>query len=77
MQLYDTAKKIRKLPRNLTFITNETKNTIKIVKHTTSLIPLPINLSEARWNPPNISINFTQTDITPKQLIDNIMDGLV
>ena len=47
-----------------------------MVKHADSLVPIPINLSEARWNPPNISINFTQTDITPKQLADNLLNGL-
>ena len=47
-----------------------------MVKHADSLVPVPINLSEARWNPPNISINFTQTDITPKQLADNLLKGL-
>ena len=67
--------KIKELRQNLTSMTNETKN-IKMVKHANSLVPLPINLSEARWNPPNISINFTQTDITPKKLVDNLMDGL-
>ena len=68
--------KIRKLRRNLASITNATKSIIKIVKHANSLVSLLINLSEARWNPQNISINFTQTDITPKQLIDNLMNGL-
>ena len=68
--------KIRNLRQNLTYLTNETKDSIKMVKHTDSLVPVPINLSEARWNPPNISINFTQTDITPKQLADNLLNGL-
>ena len=68
--------KIKELRQNLTSMTNETKNIIKMVKHAYSLAPLPINLSEARWNPPNISINFTQIDITPKKLVDNLMDGL-
>ena len=57
--------KIKDLRRNLTSIKNETKNIIQMVKHADSLVPIPINLSEARWNPPNISTNFTQTDITP------------
>ena len=70
------TEKIRKLRRNLTSIANKTKGIIKTVKHANSLVSLPINLFEARWNFPNISINFTQTDITPKQLIDNLMDGL-
>ena len=47
-----------------------------MVKHADSLVPIPINLSEARWNPLNISTNFTQTDITPKQLADNLLNGL-
>ena len=70
--------KISKLQRNLTYITNETKGIMKMVKHETSLIPLPINFSEAKWTPtpPNISINFIQTDITSKQLVDNSMDCL-
>ena len=68
--------KIKNLRQNLASTANETKKIMKMVKHANSLVPLPINLSEARWNPPNISINFTQTDITPKQLVDNLMDGL-
>ena len=68
--------KIRNLRQNLTSLTNETKDIIKMVKHADSLVPVPINLSEARWNPPNISINFTQTDITPKQLADKLLNGL-
>ena len=68
--------KIKDLRRNLTSLTNETKDIIKMVKHANSLVPVPINLSEVRWNPPDISINFTQTDITPKQLADNLLNGL-
>ena len=68
--------KIKELRQNLTSLTNETKDIIKMLKHASSLVSLPINLSEARWNPPNISINITQTDITPKQLADNLMDDL-
>ena len=68
--------KIRNLRQNLTSLTNETKDIIKMVRHADSLVPIPINLSQARWNPPNISINFTQTDITPKQLADNLLNGL-
>ena len=68
--------KIRNLRQNLTSLTNETKDIIKMVRHADSVVPIPINLSEARWNPPNIPINFTQTDITPKQLADNLLNGL-
>ena len=68
--------KIKNLRQNLTSLTNETKDIIKMVRHADSLVPISINLSEARWNPPNISINFTQTDITPKQLADNLLNGL-
>ena len=68
--------KIRNLRQNLTSLTNETKDIIKMIRHADSLVPIPINLLEARWNPPNISINFTQTDITPKQLADNLLNGL-
>ena len=68
--------KMKDLRRNLTSIKNETKDIIKMIKHADSLVPIPINLPEARWNPPNISINFTQTDITPKQLADNLLSGL-
>ena len=68
--------KIKNLRQNLTSLTNETKDIIKMIRYADSLVPISINLSEARWNPPNISINFTQTDITPKQLADNLLNGL-
>ena len=78
--LYDITvadkEKIKNLRQNLTSLTNEAKDIIKMVRHADSLVPIPINLSEARWNPPNISINFAQTDITPKQLADNLLNGL-
>ena len=68
--------KIKDLRQNLTSLTNETKDIIKMVKHADSLVPIPINLSEARWNPPNITINSTQIDITSKQLTDNLLSDL-
>ena len=57
-------------------MTNETKDITKMVRHADSLVPIPTNLSEARWNPPNISISFTQTDIAPKQSADYLLSGL-
>ena len=45
--------KIKNLRQNLTSLTNETKDIIKMVRHADSLVPIPINLSEASWNPPN------------------------
>ena len=67
---------IQNIRKNLTRTTNETHSIIKLVKKANFLIPIPINLSEARWNPPNISINFTSEDITPEDITDNLLKGL-
>ena len=50
--------KIKELRQNLTSTINETKNIMEMVKHANSLVPLPINLSEARWNPPKYFYKF-------------------
>ena len=72
----NTTKPFDKTLQNIKLWQNKIYSTFRLVTLANSTIPAYINISQAKWNPPNISINFSMNDVTPQEFVENIKNGL-